>query len=275
VARKLNTPLVSVVVPTLNSGRFLESCLRSVRAQTYGSMEVIVVDNYSEDQTVEIAKAWGARVLLKGPERSAQRNCGAKHASGEYLFFIDSDMELTPNVVKECINEVLERKANVIIVPEVSVGEGFWTRCKALERSCYVGDETIEAARFFKKDIFFQVGGYDEEITGEEDWDLHQRVTMAAHRIGRINAFIQHHEGKLTLRESMVKKYNYGRTLKRYKMKHPKEARIQFRLIRPAFVANWRKLAKDPAHASGMLLMKVCEYGAAWFGSFATEANDL
>ena len=53
-----------------------------------------------------------------------------------------------------------------------------------------------------------------------------------------------------------------------YRKKHPKEASVQLRLIKPAFLRNWRKLAKDPAHASGMLFMKVCEFGAAWIGSF-------
>jgi hypothetical protein len=49
-------------------------------------------------------------------------------------------------------------------------------------------------------------------------------------------------------------------------MKHPKEASVQLTLIRPAFIRNWRKLAKDPAHALGMLFMKFCEFGAGWIG---------
>jgi hypothetical protein len=66
----------------------------------------------------------------------------------------------------------------------------------------------------------------------------------------------------------VIKKRNYGKTLKIYTKKHPKEAGTQMTLIRPAFIRNWKKLAKDPVHAIGMLVMKVCEFGAASVGFF-------
>ena len=270
--RKMTEPLVSVVIPTFNSERFLESCLKSIKAQRYSKIEVIVVDNYSSDSSRKIAQKYG-KVLLKGPERSSQRNFGAENAKGDYLFFVDSDMKLSPSVIEECIVKL--REVDAVIIPEISVGEGFWTKCKALERSCYVGDDTIEAARFFRKDVFLKVGCFDMSITGQEDWDLHQRICKAGFRVARTNSFIWHHEGKLTLQKTMLKKHNYGKTLKLYATKHPKEARAQSRLIRPAFIKNWRRLAKDPVHASGMLFMKVCEFTAAWAGSFDSEAKSL
>jgi glycosyltransferase involved in cell wall biosynthesis len=256
---------VSVIVPTKNSESTISKCLRSIREQTYPDIEIIVVDNYSSDRTREIAQKCG-NVLLKGSERSSQRNFGAQAAVGDYLFFIDSDMALTPTVVENCVKAAVCSHANAVIIPEVSIGEGFWANCKALERSCYVGDDTIEAARFFGKDVFFGVGCFDEEITGQEDWDLHVRISEAGLKISRVNSFILHHEGRLSLRKTMIKKRNYGKTLKVYTMKHPKEASVQLTLIRPAFIRNWRKLAKDPAHALGMLFMKFCEFGAGWIG---------
>ena len=99
----MSKPLVSVVVPTFNSERFLEECLMSVRAQTYPNVEVIVVDNYSTDRTREIAEKYGARVILCRAIRSEARNVGAGLAKGEFILSVDSDMELTPNVVSECV----------------------------------------------------------------------------------------------------------------------------------------------------------------------------
>ena len=75
-------PLVSVVVPTFNSERFLEKCLKSIRMQTYRNVEVIVVDNFSKDRTREIAEKCADLVLLKGYERSAQVNFGVRYAHG-------------------------------------------------------------------------------------------------------------------------------------------------------------------------------------------------
>jgi len=52
----MNKPLVSVIIPTFNSGGTLGKCLRSIRNQTYGNVEIIVVDKFSTDKTKEIAK---------------------------------------------------------------------------------------------------------------------------------------------------------------------------------------------------------------------------
>ncbi len=258
--------LVSVVIPTFNSSKFFETCLRSVREQTYKNVEIIVVDNYSTDKTKEIAEKRGKVVLHKGL-RSDARNIGVASARGEFIFFIDSDMELTPNVITECVAKV-ENGFDAIIVPEVSVGESFWARCKALEKACYIGDDWIEAARFLKKNVFETIGGYDARLVFGEDWDLHQKIKGAGFRIGRMNALIRHHEGQLSLRDIILKKHYYGKTWAIYRMKHPKAAKQQLTLVRPAFVKNWRELAKDPGHTLGMIFMKTCEFVASWLGTF-------
>jgi glycosyltransferase involved in cell wall biosynthesis len=69
-------PLVSVVIPTFNSERFLERCLRSVKAQSYSNIETIVVDNYSTDGTREIAQSQGARVIQGYFNKPEARNVG-------------------------------------------------------------------------------------------------------------------------------------------------------------------------------------------------------
>ena len=254
-------PLVSVVIPTFNSERFLERCLRSVKEQTCDNIEIIVVDNYSTDKTNEIAKKYGGKIISSDAKRSEARNIGAKGASGVWVFFVDSDMELGFSVVNECVRKTAEGYDG-IIVPEVSVGEGFWAKCKALEKSLYVGDDLIEAARFFRKTVFDSVRGYDLDLEAGEDWDLNQRIRKSGYRIGRIEATIDHNEGRLSLPSTMQKKKYYGKTLKHYALKHPDDAKRQLGLIRPAFLRRWKKLARDPIHATGMLVMKTCEFVA-------------
>ncbi len=259
-------PRVSCIVPTRNSAATLDACLRSVRAQTHPDLELVVVDNSSTDATVDVARAHADVLVDAGPERSAQRNAGARAASGEHLFFIDSDMVLEPSVVAEAAAEV-DGGAVAVVVPEVSVGEGFWSRVKALERSCYVGDETIEAARYLPRETFDRVGGDGEEIVaGPEDWDLHERVTRLGGAIGRTQAFLYHDEGRLRLRETMATKFYYGRATGAYLRKHPVRARQQLRLVRPAFVRHWRRLARRPHLGTAVLVMKGCELGAGAAG---------
>jgi glycosyltransferase involved in cell wall biosynthesis len=256
---------VTIVVPTRNSARTLAACLASVRRQTHDAIELVVVDNASTDATQEVARRLGDAVLVAGPERSAQRNAGARFGRGSHLLFVDSDMVLEPEVVAECV-ELAASGADAVIIPERSIGHGFWARCKALERSCYVGDTSIEAARFFSRRTFDAVGGYDEELTGPEDWDLHERVRQLGAAIARTNAFIDHDEGQLRLGTQLAKKFHYGTTLDAYRRKHPELARAQLRLARPAFLRHGRSLARQPVTAVGMVVMKLAEVGAGAVG---------
>jgi glycosyltransferase involved in cell wall biosynthesis len=249
---------VSVVVPTRNSGRTLEACLRSIRDQTHAPIEILVADNHSSDATRAIANRFADAVLDAGPERSAQRNRAAAAATGSSLLFVDSDMVLTSSVVAECV-EAAARGADAVVIPEQSFGDGFWARCKALERSCYVGDASLEAARFFTRDVFERIGGYDEALIGTEDWDLHERAVRAGAEFDRANEFIWHDEGALRISKLAAKKFRYGKTLGLYAKKHPALARRQLRLIRPAFLDHRRRLARDPVATAGMIVMKTSE----------------
>lgn len=258
--------LVSIIIPTKNSERTIEICLKSVKEQTYPNIEIIIVDNHSIDKTREIAETYG-KVYVKGPERSSQRNFGAKKAAGDYLFFVDSDMELSPEVIEECVWKMRKENVHAVIIPEMSVGESFWAKCKALEKSCYIGDETIEAARFFDRRIFWKFNGYDEEIAGGgEDWDLPLRLKKAGYKIARIAALIKHHEGELTLSDSIRKKYYYAKTMGRYIKRHPDFAKKQLTPFRQAFFRNGIKLVADPLHALGLVLMKFCEFSVGGLG---------
>lgn len=267
VARDLRADLVTVIVPTRNSAAHLRNCLASIREQTHDHIELIVVDNHSSDETTSIAADFANTVLTAGPERSAQRNAGARCATGSYVFFVDSDMALEPDVVAECVAQLRASAAEAVVVPEVSVGNGFWARCKAFERSFYAGDDLIEAARFFPAELISELGGFDELLpAGPEDWDLHERVRSRGRPIARVRALIRHDEGDVTLTGLMRKKFYYGRGMPAYVRKHPGRARAQLRLVRPAFVAGWRRLIANPATAAGMLVMKTCEFAAGGAG---------
>lgn len=106
------SPLVSIIIPTRNSARTLETCLLSIQNQSYPNIEIIVVDNFSTDGTYEIANKYAQKSYQKGPERTEQKNHGIEQASGEYVCFIDSDMELTSQVIQSCVH-LFENRENV------------------------------------------------------------------------------------------------------------------------------------------------------------------
>lgn len=268
-------PLVSVIVPTKNSSVFLESCLQSIKGQSYKNTELIVVDNNSTDATKEIAKKYTDKVYNKGPERSAQRNYGVKKSNGRYVLIIDSDMKLTKDVVKACVDKIAsDNHIKGIVIPEESFGEGFWAQCKKLERSFYVGVDWMEAARFFRRDAFDAVDGYDEEITGAEDYDLPQRIAeeYGRHAISRIEQYILHDEQKISLFKTCKKKFYYAQGIRRYKTvpTNKKSFRKQSSIIKryKLFLSQQSKLFKNPILGMGLLFMKTCEFGFGGLGYF-------
>lgn len=215
-------PLISIIISTKNSSEFLEECLRSVKKQTYKNFEIIIVDNNSTDNTKEIAKKYTDKVFNYGPERSAQRNFGVKQAKGKYLLIHDSDIYFNQDSIAEYVKLAELENCDVIILPERSIGIGYWAKVKALERSFYVGNDFIEAARFFSKDIYDKIGGYDEALTGPEDWDLTIRLRDCGYKIGRAKIFVEHDEGEIDLFGSSKKKKYYAKDVYGiYAKKHP------------------------------------------------------
>lgn len=257
--------MVSIIITTKNEADRLPYLLKSLKDQTFRDFEVILVDNNSSDKTRALAKRSGCRVFVKGPERSTQRNFGVFKSRGEYVLILDADMILTNRILESC-NEVVKSKPyfGALIIPEKSFGVGFWSKCKEFEREFYVGDETIEAPRFFKKSVFKEFNGYDERITGPEDYDLPLRMRKKGVKIGRINEFILHNEGGFSPIRSARKKFYYASHASVFLKRHPEQVFTTGNLIfRPVFFRKWRKLFSRPELALGMFIIKTLEgFGA-------------
>lgn len=271
-AKKLNNKLVSIIIPSRNEDQILSRLLFSIKKQSFPNTEIIVVDNNSQDATKAVAKKFTNQVYDHGPERSAQRNYGAKKANGVYLLFLDADMKLTHNNINECI-KIFEENNQVggVSIPEKSVAKTFWEKTKAYERSFYNQWDkypTTDAARFFLKDTFLKIGGYDESITGPEDWDLTERILEKGFKILRIKSMIYHYERIPTLLTLIKKKFYYGLDAQRYMKKHkvailgPKT--IYF--LRPVFYRNIDKIFSQPVLFLGMIIMLSSELLAGGLG---------
>lgn len=255
------TDLVSVVITTKNEVDVIEDLLKSITRQTYKNIKVILVDNSSTDGTLKKTRAFKkVKVYKGGPERSAQRNYGAKKSSGKYLLFLDADMRLSAKVVEKCVAAVeSSRKIGSVIIPEQSIAFSFWEKVKEFERSFYndKGDPVTDAARFFPNKIFWEAGGYDETITGPEDWDLPETIRELGYRDGRISEKIYHRERAISLLVLFKKKFYYGLYADKYLKKHniPIVSPKTIYFLRPLFYRSWRRLLSHPPLALGMIVM--------------------
>lgn len=272
--------LVSAIVTTRNNHATLEACLQSIKDQSYPDIEIVVVDNGSTDDTKDIARRFTNKVYDKGPERSTQRNYAVEKAKGEYVIIIDSDMELSSKVIEACVDTAEADKAVAgVIIPEESFGEGFWAQCKKLERSFYVGVDWMEAARFYRRATYRQLGGYNEDLVSGEDWDLSQRAA-ATGRLARVEPYIYHNEGRLKLAKTLGKKYYYAKQFAKYvaanrgqqtgqNLSNQTGPLTRYKL----FFSKPAKLFRNPLHGVGMLFMKTCEFGVGAAGLLVARRN--
>lgn len=179
----MDNPLVSVAINTLNEEKNIENCLKSLFAQSYKNFEIIIVDNFSQDKTKELALKYTPNVFEKGPERSVQKNFGIlEKARGEYVMHIDADMILSPNLIERCVAFMGAENCAALHIKEVVLGRKFWSQVRRFERSFYDGT-VIDGARFFKRNVLVAVGGFDEKFYSCEDWDVDKKIKQSNNTI--------------------------------------------------------------------------------------------
>ncbi len=182
-------PLVTIVIPCHNQGRFLGDAIRSGRTQTHPRVELIVVDDGSTDHTARIAAGWRDVLLVRQRQRgvSAARNAGLRLATGEYVVFLDADDRLRPDAVRAGL-------AALASAPEAAFACGRAVGLDADGHELPTGYEPVSGDSYLallaqnyawmpgvvllRRDAVIAAGGFDPTLGGAADYDLY--LTLAA-----------------------------------------------------------------------------------------------
>lgn len=119
----MNQPLVSIILPVYNAQNHLARCVGSICAQTYRSIEIIILNDGSKDQSLPVCEEFrqkDPRILLVDKANSGvsdTRNLGLKLASGKYVEFVDSDDYLDPDFTERLVAAAEENEADFVIAP--------------------------------------------------------------------------------------------------------------------------------------------------------------
>lgn len=253
-------PLVSVIVPTKNSAKFLCDCLVSLKQQTYPRIEIIVVDNHSDDGTLSIAAEYADITLTAGDERSAQVNAGAAAAHGKYYYRVDSDFVIEPMVIEDCVRTCESGYDAIAVHNDSDSSVSYWAKVRNFERRMYKNDELIVGARFFRADAFNAIGGFDEHLIAGEDYDIHNRLLRKGFKIGRIASGERHLGEPRSLKEIAEKSWIYGKQLTAFLDKNRDRGVKQLNPLRAAYLRNWKRFLSEPTTALGFILMQAVKY---------------
>ena len=193
-----NTPLVSVVIPTFNSGNFIRETIESVLNQTYKIFEIIVVDDDSTDDTISKLKDLSNKdkrityfQIPHSGRPSVPRNYGVEKSNGEYIAFLDADDIWVKNKLEKQISEFKKHPDYVLVYSmsvtfgDVNIFSPYYEVLPLLYKVCRTKHDLINKGNsitcstvLIKKEYFQKVGGFDEDPKLQiEDYDLWIRLS--------------------------------------------------------------------------------------------------
>ncbi len=189
-------PSISVIVPVYNGGKNFYKCLTSISQALSSAYEVIVVADGDTDGSWLLAKNFGVTVIRNpisvGPAKA--RNLGAKVARGELLFFVDADVEIYPDTIEKVamtFQQEPDISALIGCYDDAPGASNFLSQYKNLFHHYTHQTASEEASTFWgacgaiRRDIFWQIGGFDESYRqpSVEDIDLGYRLKRHNYRI--------------------------------------------------------------------------------------------
>jgi alpha-1,3-rhamnosyltransferase len=210
-------PLVSIIVITYNSAKFVLETLESAKAQTYQNIELIISDDCSSDNTIEICREWlkenkdrfvNTELITVEKNTGIPANCnrGVKASKGEWIKTIAGDDLLLENALEDLISSVhnsdlivdtgyIEFKGNREYLKKVSLeNESFFDFDSKSQFEILINNNRKKrvittVGVFFKRKLFNEVNGFDEEIKLLEDTPFWFKILKQRVRIKRINTF--------------------------------------------------------------------------------------
>ena len=205
------TPVVSIVIPTYNHEHFLKKCLQSVVDQTFTNWEAIVVNNFSEDNTIAVVNSFhDPRIHLVNFKNNgiiaASRNKGIKLSRADLIAFLDSDDTWYPAKLNRCIEELTNDRDLVCHNLRYIRNGKYWkdVKCGPAKRASfnnllYNGSCLTTSTVVVRKECLLRVAGFSEDpkIITSEDYDLWLKLSKESvrfHFIDEVLGEYQVHE---------------------------------------------------------------------------------
>jgi glycosyltransferase involved in cell wall biosynthesis len=246
-ARPERKPLVSVVVPARNEAQSIRECLATIARQTYGHLEIIVVDGCSDDETphlVSSAIQGDARIrLVSNPERvtPAALNRGLAEARGEFLIRIDAHAYPEPDYVERIVSHLLTGEYAGVGGRKVAVGGSSATSrviAAALgSRFGVGGSEYHYASRAtltdhipfgaYRTAFLREIGGWDGRALVNQDFELDYRIRLAGGSLLLDPRIRARWKSSLTLRTLAYQYRRYGKGKAIVARLHPRSLRMR------------------------------------------------
>lgn len=228
---------VSAIIPTYNYGQYVVQAVESALNQTCASVDVIVVDDGSTDDTAARLKPYGNRITYVYQDNqglSAARNTGIRHAKGQWIALLDSDDVWHRQKIE------LQLHAAARVPDAAALGStrsthqlperlNFDARLRRLTVRDFLVSAPISGSdTLIRRDCFEEIGYFDESLTSVEDRDMWLRI-VARYPVYQVDSpcwLYRHHEGQMS-RKAARMLWNYRRVLNNFFPQHPDQAALR------------------------------------------------
>ena len=174
--------ILSIIIPTYNEEEYLPILLESIEKQSFRDYEVIVADANSTDKTREIAKEYGC-VVIDGGMPAVGRNNGARIAKGEYLLFLDSDLKLTDDYLRNVLYEFRMERLGIAITQMEPMSQKIEDKLfHDFANQFMISVENIKPhgagcyGIITRKELHDECNGFNEDLDFGEDTDYIERL---------------------------------------------------------------------------------------------------
>ncbi len=174
----------TIIIPTLNEEDYLPRLLNNLKSQTKKDFEVIIVDGYSNDKTVEKGLSFRKELPIslfkvKKNNVSTQRNFGAMKAKGRYLIFLDADTQVSSGFISQ-LKKIINKKPGLVYIPSLKPEDSNYQYKIFFKLINYLVELSQSFNRpfssggslIFEKDFFLTIGGFNEKLFISEDHNL-------------------------------------------------------------------------------------------------------
>lgn len=248
--------LISVVVPIRNEARAIEKTLAAILDQRDlpGPMEVLAVDGCSTDGTRRIITALQKHHpslrLIDNPQQTtpAALNHGIRRARGKYIIRVDARTVIAPDYVKQCVQLLESTGAANVGGRMLPTGDNYVSRAVALSTMSHFGigdskfhydarEQQVDTVYLgaFRREIFDQIGLFDEALIRNQDYELNIRIRKADGKILLSPKIISHYTPRSSLKALWKQYFQYGRWRVRTLKKHPDSLRWR-QAVPPLFI---------------------------------------
>ena len=254
---------VSVVIPCFNEERYIGKVLENLASQyEAGSFEIIIVDGMSEDATRRVVSSFAEdnpRLRVLVVENSVRHipaglNRGIEEARGQLIVRMDAHSVPSPNYVRRCVELLEKGEAEVCGMPwriepgadslvaraiALAVAHPFGIGDAKYRQAGLASSQLVDTVPFgaFSKSLWREIGGFDEGLLANEDYDFYYRVRKRGGRILLDASGYSSYYARATLGDLARQYFRYGRWKAEMVKSHPRSIRLR-QLVAPAFVLS-------------------------------------